>query len=164
MQTPVSCGGLGPHRCLLFLSCLSLRGRQWLSWLTACSRSALPRTSGHSRRMDHLTAIVEMRESHPPFRLTGNLLPFFICRAPDLMALCLASVYRGTEWRPQSSSLGGHLPVGKGASTTPKVVPSASQIVGAVPGFATVPPKLIQKIISGEYDDMGELLPETWRY
>ena len=51
----------------------------------------------------------------------------------------------------------------KGSSTTPKVVLSASQIVGAIPRFATVPPKLIQKIINGEYVDMSELLPETWR-
>ena len=54
-------------------------------------------------------------------------------------------------------------PSGEGASTTPEVVPSASQIIGAVPCFATVPPKLIHKITSRECVDMSELLPETWR-
>ena len=49
----------------------------------------------------------------------------------------------------------------EGASTTPKVVPLASQIIGAVPSFATAPPKLIQKIISREYVDMGELNMEV---
>ena len=81
-----------------------------------------------------------------------------------LMALCPAGVHGGTY-------IGGHNPVapvvtspsGEGASTTPKVVTSASQIIGAIPGFSTVPPKLIHKITSGEYVDMGELLPETWR-
>ena len=71
---------------------------------------------------------------------------------------------------------GGHNPVapvvtslsGEGASTTP-IVPSASQIIGAVPGFATipgfatVPSKLIHKTTSGKYVYMSELPPETWR-
>lgn len=34
--------------------------------------------------------------------------------------------------------------------------------VDALPGFGAVPPKLIKKIIAGEYVDIWELLPETW--
>ena len=32
-----------------------------------------------------------------------------------------------------------------------------------VPGLALIPPKLVQKILKGEFVDMYELLPETWR-
>ena len=32
-----------------------------------------------------------------------------------------------------------------------------------IPGFGSVPPKLIKKITAKEYIDIGELLPESWR-
>ena len=76
------------------------------------------------------------------------------------MALCTASVHGGTLWWPQPSAPVVTSSSGEGASTTPKMVPSVSKII---PGFATIPPKLIYKITSGEYVDMGELLPKMWR-
>ena len=33
----------------------------------------------------------------------------------------------------------------------------------SVPGLALIPPKLVQRILKGEFVDMYELLPETWR-
>ena len=35
--------------------------------------------------------------------------------------------------------------------------------VAMLPGFGAVPPKLIKKIVSCEYVDIWELLPETWQ-
>ena len=35
--------------------------------------------------------------------------------------------------------------------------------LGTTPGLALVPPKVVQKILRGEYIEMHELLPETWR-
>lgn len=35
--------------------------------------------------------------------------------------------------------------------------------IASLPGFSSVPPKLIKKILAKEYVDMYELLPETWQ-
>ena len=41
--------------------------------------------------------------------------------------------------------------------------PSQSMDVAHLPGFGSVPPKLIKKIVANEYVDIWELLPETWQ-
>jgi hypothetical protein len=38
-----------------------------------------------------------------------------------------------------------------------------SEVDPLIPGLALIPPKLVQKILKGDYVDMHELLPETWR-
>ena len=46
------------------------------------------------------------------------------------------------------------------------VVPPATDLVGeamALPGWGSVPPRLVKKILTVEFVDMWELLPESWR-
>ena len=49
-----------------------------------------------------------------------------------------------------------------------KTVPTAAdgnppEVDASIPGLALIPPKLVQKILRGEFVDMHELLPDTWR-
>lgn len=66
--------------------------------------------------------------------------------------------------------LGG--PVGQSAAQLAAVAPAraaggreaTSPVFNAnVPGLALIPPKLVQKILRGDFVDMHELLPEAWR-
>ena len=49
------------------------------------------------------------------------------------------------------------------AASAPSAGCSQSGELAGLPGFSSVPPKLIKKIIAKEYVDIYELLPETWQ-
>jgi hypothetical protein len=59
---------------------------------------------------------------------------------------------------PESHATQAMDKVKQAPGTAKKSLPEA---VG-VPGMAVIPPKLMQKILRGEFIDMHELLPETW--
>ena len=48
-------------------------------------------------------------------------------------------------------------------STPAPTTPGAPAVLGDLPGFGSVPPRLIKKIMTKEYVDIWELLPETWQ-
>ena len=48
-------------------------------------------------------------------------------------------------------------------STPAPTTHGAPAVLGDLPGFGSVPPRLIKKILAKEYVDIWELLPETWQ-
>ena len=62
--------------------------------------------------------------------------------------LCWPAVLAGTSKEPTGKDLG---------------IEGPSAEVASLPGFGSVTPKLIKKIVAREYVDIWELLPETWQ-
>ena len=67
----------------------------------------------------------------------------------------------------ETGPVGHGIPASSAAALTaadggPPPVPDPTVDTG-IPGLALIPPKVVQKILRGEYVDMHELLPESWR-
>ena len=70
--------------------------------------------------------------------------------------------YRCFPWRLHTGILtaAAALP-GAAATTTPTA--GHGKELSIIPGFGSVPPNFVKKIIAKEYVDIGELLPESWQ-
>ena len=77
---------------------------------------------------------------------TGTIpsLPLFSMASPSMGALSSAALVASPT-----------------ASGTTAVIPAGD--LSTLPGFGSVPPKLTKKILTKEYIDIWELLPETWQ-
>ena len=84
------------------------------------------------------------------------------------MLSCLSAEFVAPNFMPTFTGSDGHTPQVVGRSRDSIPLPDGAKgdtgtSSPGVPGMALVPPKLVQKILRGEFIDMHELLPETWR-
>ena len=99
----------------------------------------------------------------------GHVAPCLPSAGADLLCLLAGSAASlplftmpsaGTGTTPGSSAGPVWPSVVSSPASTP---PGAPVALGELPGFGSVPPRLIKKILAKEYVDIWELLPETWQ-
>ncbi len=98
------------------------------------------------RKAEALTILSPPPPPPPPCRPIGpSFIPTFSPGAPGPVVPTAMAPLGAPPQPPASTPQAG-------AST-----------VTNIPGLALIPPKLVQKILKGDYIDMRELLPESWR-